>query len=77
MRRMSMALGVIMLWIPFTASAQSPHDSELCHSHLMVVSQARSSMEQNLARLIVAQEQLQAKVKELEENLAKTKDGHK
>ena len=34
-------------------------------------------MEQNLARLIVAQEQLQAKVKELEENLAKTKDGHK
>lgn len=70
------AVGVLLVGFPLIGFAQSTPESALCPAHLMVVSQSRYSMEQNLARLIVAQEQLQAKVKELEEKLEKAKDGH-
>lgn len=69
-------VGLLVIGLPLVGIAQSTPESALCPAHLMVVSQSRYSMEQNLARLIVAQEQLQAKVKELEEKLEKAKDGH-
>lgn len=74
MRRIhGIAVGVLLLGFPLVSFAQSTPEPALCPAHLMVVSQSRYSLEQTLARLIVAQEQLQAKVKELEESLAKSK----
>lgn len=76
MRRIhGIAVGVLLIGFPLVGFAQSTPESALCPAHLMVVSQSRYSLEQTLARLIVAQEQLQAKVKELEEKLEKAKDG--